>query len=48
MGAPSEFTEGHVPVPDRDEVLVRVACCGLCHTDLAVMAYEPGDVIPPP
>lgn len=29
-----EVRELPTPVPDRDEVLVKIAACGLCHTDL--------------
>ena len=29
-----------VPVPQRDEALIRVAACGVCHTDLHVMKGE--------
>lgn len=31
-----------VPVPQRDEALIRVAACGVCHTDLHVMKGEVG------
>ncbi|MEK6609546.1 MAG: zinc-binding dehydrogenase [Gemmatimonadota bacterium] len=33
-GRPLEITELPDPTPGRGEVLVRVAACGLCHTDL--------------
>lgn len=32
--APLRVQEWPDPVPNRDEILVRVAACGLCHTDL--------------
>ncbi|NLT77737.1 MAG: alcohol dehydrogenase catalytic domain-containing protein, partial [Planctomycetes bacterium] len=32
--APLIETDLPTPVPDGDEVLVKVAVCGLCHTDL--------------
>ena len=33
-GAPVELTTILVPDPGKDEVLVRVKACGVCHTDL--------------
>ncbi|MBD7919607.1 zinc-binding dehydrogenase [Cellulomonas sp. Sa3CUA2] len=36
-GAPLSVEEVPTPRPARDEVLVRVAACGVCHTDLHVM-----------
>lgn len=33
-GGPAELTEVPVPVPTPGEVLVRVAGCGLCHSDI--------------
>ena len=33
-----ELVEVPVPVPGPGQVLVRVAACGLCHSDLAMMA----------
>lgn len=36
-GAPLEVTEIRTPQPERDEVLVRVTACGVCHSDLHVM-----------
>jgi alcohol dehydrogenase, propanol-preferring len=32
--APLQVQDWPEPVPDHDEILVRVAACGLCHTDL--------------
>jgi succinate semialdehyde reductase (NADPH) len=39
-GAALELEELPVPSPRRGEVLVRVAACGVCHTDLHVMKGE--------
>lgn len=41
-GREPEFVEVDVPTPAPDEVLIRMAACGLCHSDLNIMAYEPG------
>lgn len=38
-----EITEVPVPVPGPGEVLVKVAGCGLCHSDLT-MAAVPGEI----
>ncbi len=35
-----EIREIDVPVPRADEALVRIAACGVCHTDLHVMKGE--------
>jgi len=32
-GAPFELVERPIPEPDRHEVLVKVAACGVCHSD---------------
>jgi len=32
--APLESREVPIPEPGPDEILVRVSCCGVCHTDL--------------
>jgi propanol-preferring alcohol dehydrogenase len=37
-GEPPELTELPVPVPGPGQVLVKVAGCGLCHSDLGMMA----------
>lgn len=37
---PLEFTEAAEPAPSQGEVLVRVACCGVCRTDLHVVEGE--------
>ena len=34
VGAPLEIHEVPVPEPSADEVLIRVAGCGVCHTDI--------------
>src|SRR4029079_1324895 len=44
---PPEFREVDVPVPGRDEVLVRVAGVGLCHSDFLFLDTPPG-IIPWP
>ena len=36
-GGPVELTEVPVPVPGPGQVLVKVAGCGLCHSDLGMM-----------
>lgn len=36
-GLPLSVEEVRTPRPERDEVLVRVTACGVCHTDLHVM-----------
>ena len=37
---PLKFTDAPDPVPQNDEVLVRVAACGVCRTDLHVVEGE--------
>lgn len=32
--APLELVEIPIPVPEKSEVLIRVICCGVCHTEL--------------
>ncbi|MDQ1430964.1 MAG: alcohol dehydrogenase, propanol-preferring [Actinomycetota bacterium] len=44
-GAPPEFREVEVPTPAPDEVLIRVAGVGLCHSDFMFLDSPPG-VIP--
>ena len=41
-GGPAELVEVPVPSPRRREVLLEVTAVGLCHSDLFVMACEPG------
>ncbi|MFK5644935.1 zinc-binding dehydrogenase [Ornithinimicrobium sp. LYQ121] len=36
-GRPLTLEELHTPVPQQDEVLVRVTACGVCHSDLHVL-----------
>jgi Zn-dependent alcohol dehydrogenase len=36
-GRPLTLEELRTPVPQQDEVLVRVTACGVCHTDLHVL-----------
>lgn len=31
---PLDLIETDVPVPDKDELLIKVSCCGICHTEL--------------
>jgi S-(hydroxymethyl)glutathione dehydrogenase/alcohol dehydrogenase len=40
VGAPLAIEEIPVPRPKADEVLVKVAACGVCHTDLHVIKGE--------
>ena len=42
---PPEFREVDVPVPGRDEVLIKVAGVGLCHSDFLFLDTPPG-IIP--
>ena len=37
---PLVFTDAPAPSPDAGELLVRVACCGVCRTDLHVVEGE--------
>ncbi len=37
---PLEYTDVETPRPKKDEVLVRVNCCGVCRTDLHVVEGE--------
>ncbi|MGA8145824.1 MAG: zinc-dependent alcohol dehydrogenase family protein [Candidatus Acidiferrales bacterium] len=37
---PLEFKDVAIPQPGKDEVLVRVNCCGVCRTDLHVIEGE--------
>jgi 6-hydroxycyclohex-1-ene-1-carbonyl-CoA dehydrogenase len=39
VDAPFQLTEEPLPVPGPDEVLVKVAGCGVCHTDLSFWHY---------
>jgi propanol-preferring alcohol dehydrogenase len=44
-GAPPEFREIDVPTPAADEVLIKVAGVGLCHSDFLFLDTPPG-IIP--
>ena len=44
-GAPPEFREVDVPTPAADEVLIKVAGVGLCHSDFLFLDTPPG-IIP--
>ena len=46
VGAPLQIEEIPVPKPRRGEILVRVAACGVCHTDLHVMKGEVAFPVP--
>lgn len=37
---PLELRDVPVPEPGPDELLIRVRCCGVCHTDLHVVEHE--------
>src|SRR5712692_1578829 len=39
-GARLQIEEIAIPQPSRGEILVRVAACGVCHTDLHVIKGE--------
>ena len=47
--APSEFvvSEKPKPVPQPGEVLIKVACCGICGSDVHGMDNSSGRRIPP-
>ena len=45
-GEPLKITTLLTPEPAPDEVLVKVAACGLCHTDLHVLQGDVGFVSP--
>lgn len=47
-GRPLEVTEVPTPEPGRGEALVRVAGCGLCHTDLHYLDHGVRTFKPPP
>ncbi len=47
-GRPLELTEVETPTPGLGEVLVRVAGCGLCHTDLHYLDHGVKTFKPPP
>ena len=41
---PLELVERPIPRPGPDEILVKVSCCGVCHTDLHTVEGELPDV----
>jgi propanol-preferring alcohol dehydrogenase len=41
---PLELTDVERPSPGESEVLIRVLCCGVCHTDLHTVE---GEIVPP-
>jgi S-(hydroxymethyl)mycothiol dehydrogenase len=45
-GAPVEVVKVHVPDPGPGEVVIRVAACGVCHTDLHYREGGIGDSFP--
>lgn len=47
-GKPLEVTEVHTPEPGAGEVLVKVAACGVCHTDLHYLDHNVPTFKPPP
>lgn len=47
IGEPLELCEVVVPEPGPGQVLLRVHACGLCHTDLRIIAGEIPTVAPP-
>ena len=46
VGQPLAIERIPVPQPRRGEVLVRVAACGVCHTDLHVLKGEVAFPVP--
>lgn len=42
--APLKCVERNLPVPQPGEVLMKVSCCGACHTDLHIVE---GELVPP-
>jgi propanol-preferring alcohol dehydrogenase len=38
--SPLHFTEVEIPEPHGDQILVRVAACGVCRTDLHVIEAD--------
>ncbi len=45
-GKPWEIREVPVPAPGPDEVLIKIAASGLCHTDVHFTNVAPGDNFP--
>lgn len=48
VGRPLEVTEVPTPIPGPGEALIRVAGCGLCHTDLHYVDHGVKTFKPPP
>jgi alcohol dehydrogenase, propanol-preferring len=46
-GAPLRFEQREIPVPERGEVRIKVAACGVCRTDLHVVDGELPDIAYP-
>jgi aryl-alcohol dehydrogenase len=44
--APFQLEELRLPEPEEDQILVRIAASGMCHTDL--MPRQPGSFVRPP
>ncbi len=47
-GHPLELAELPAPIPEQGEVVVRVAGCGMCHTDLHYLDHGVKTFKPPP
>ena len=46
-GGKFELEEREIPTPGKDEVLLKVAACGVCHSDkFTVYAGYPGCTLP--
>lgn len=46
-GGPLELVEREVPTPGRGQVRIRVAACGICHSDAAAIGgHLPGQIYP--
>ncbi len=45
-GGPFRLARVLLPPPGPGEILVRVAACGICHTDLVVRAHDFGTPVP--
>jgi propanol-preferring alcohol dehydrogenase len=46
-GAPLRFEQREIPLPERGEVRIKVAACGVCRTDLHVVDGELPDIAYP-
>ena len=45
---PLEIQERPIPVPEHGEIVIKVAACGLCHTDLHYIDHGVPTFAPPP